>query len=142
MRFVGIVMMKIIFIVVGSLIKRKDPITIINAFINANIEDKEILVLLGDGELIEQCKNESDNNIILKGNVKNVSDFLKVSDKLIQSLTVHDIENADSTFIMGEIMSIMVKYKIMDSEQDETKRFHKLIQHELKSKIARGIDSG
>jgi len=70
------------------------------------------------------------------------NDFLKVSDKLIHSLTVHDIENADSTFIMGEIMSIMVRYKIMDSEQDETKRFHKLIQHELKSKIARGIDSG
>ena len=69
------------------------------------------------------------------------NDFLKVSDKLMLTLNVHDIENADSTFIMGEIMSIMVKYKIMDSEQDETKRFHKLIQHELKSKIARGIDS-
>ena len=70
------------------------------------------------------------------------NDFLKVSDKLIHSLTVHDIENADSTFIMGEIMSIMVKYKIMDSEPDETQRLHKLIQHELKSKIARKIDSG
>jgi len=70
------------------------------------------------------------------------NDFLKVSEKLIHSLTVHDIENANSTFIMGEIMSIMVKYKIMDSEPDETQRLHKLIQHELKSKIARKIDSG
>jgi len=69
------------------------------------------------------------------------TDFLKVSDKLIQSLTLADIQNVDAGFIMGEIMSIMVKYKIMDSEPDETKRLHKMIQHELRSKIARGIDS-
>jgi len=70
------------------------------------------------------------------------TDFLKVSDKLIQSLPLTDIQNVDPTFIMGEIMSIMIKYKIMDSEPDESKRLHKLIQHELRTKSARGIDSG
>ena len=66
------------------------------------------------------------------------SDFLRVSEKLIHSLTVTDIQNADAGFIMGEIMAIMVKYKIMDSEPDETQRLHKLIQHELRTKVARG----
>ena len=69
------------------------------------------------------------------------SDFLKVSEKLIHSLTLSDIQNADAGFIMGEIMTIMVKYKIMDSEPDESKRLSKLIQHELRTKVARGIDS-
>jgi hypothetical protein len=65
------------------------------------------------------------------------SDFLKVSEKLIHSLTISDIQNADAGFIMGEIMTIMVKYKIMDSEPDDTQRLHKLLQHELKTRIAR-----
>lgn len=69
------------------------------------------------------------------------ADFLRVSEKLIQSLTLSDIQNVDSMFIMAEIMSIMVKYKIMDAEPDETQRLHKLIQHELRTKVARGIDS-
>lgn len=70
------------------------------------------------------------------------ADFLKVSDKLITSLPLTDIQTVDPTFIMGEIMSIMVQYKIMDSEPDENKRLHKLIQHELRTKQVRGIDSG
>ena len=69
------------------------------------------------------------------------ADFLKVSDKLIHSLTLSDIQNVDAGFIMGEIMSIMVKYKILESEPDENKRLQKMIQHELRSKVARGIDS-
>lgn len=69
------------------------------------------------------------------------ADFLKVSEKLIQSLTISDIQSIDSLYLMGEIMSIMVKYKIMDSEPDETKRLHKIIQHELRSKTVRGLDS-
>jgi len=72
------------------------------------------------------------------------ADFIRVSEKLIHSLTLSDIENADAGFIMGEIMTIMVKYKIVDSEPDETQRLHKLIQHELRTKVARNIniDSG
>jgi len=72
------------------------------------------------------------------------ADFLKVSDKLIHSLSLNDIQNVDATFIMAEIMSIMVKYKIMDSEPDESKRLHKLIQHELRTKVVKNnidIDS-
>jgi hypothetical protein len=65
------------------------------------------------------------------------SDFLKVSDNLIQSLTLEDIINVDSTIILGEVMSIMVKYKIMDNEPDEEKRLHKILQHELRTKMVR-----
>ena len=107
---------------------------------------KELFV--NDFDKVDGAKN--DINVYLESiNVETrydynefCSDFLKVSDKLIHSLTLADIQNVDAGFIMGEIMSIMVKYKIMDSEPDETKRLHKMIQHELRSKIARGIDSG
>ncbi|MBF7096113.1 glycosyltransferase, partial [Alkalibacter mobilis] len=52
---------KVILTAVGSLIKRKDPITIINAFKNANKENNAVLLLLGDGDLMEECKKIADN---------------------------------------------------------------------------------
>lgn len=67
------------------------------------------------------------------------ADFLKVSKKMINSLSLSDIQNLDTLYIMGEIMSVMVKYKILESEPDETKRSYMLIQHELRSNMVRGV---
>lgn len=83
-----------VFLAVGSLIKRKDPISIIKAFKNANYKNKAILILLGDGELMEQCKNESDENVIIKGNVKNVEDYLKAADVYISASRSEGLPNS------------------------------------------------
>lgn len=70
---------KLIFIAVGSLIKRKDPLTLIDAFKKANLKDA-IFLLLGDGDLMDECKTEANDQIILKGSVSNVTDYLRASD--------------------------------------------------------------
>lgn len=85
---------KVIFIAVGSLIKRKDPSTIIQAFKAANFKNRAALVILGDGDLMEQCKKESDDNILLKGNVKNVNDFLKASDIYVSASESEGLPNS------------------------------------------------
>jgi glycosyltransferase involved in cell wall biosynthesis len=85
---------KVVFIAVGSLIKRKDPVTIIEAFKAANIEGKAILILLGDGDLMDQCVNESDDTILIKGNVDNVNDFLKASDVYISASESEGLPNS------------------------------------------------
>ena len=85
---------KVVFIAVGSLIKRKDPITMIQAFKAANVENNAVFVLLGDGDLMEQCQDESDGNIIFKGNVKNVSDFLQASDICVSASESEGLPNS------------------------------------------------
>ena len=69
------------------------------------------------------------------------ADFLKVSERLIESLSPQDIESLDAMFIMGEIMSVMVKYKIIESEKDESLRLQKIIQHELRTKNIKGYNN-
>ncbi|HHW71280.1 MAG TPA: glycosyltransferase family 4 protein [Clostridiales bacterium] len=81
----GIPQDHIVFLSVGSLIKRKDPLSIIKAFKDANYKNRATLILLGDGELMEQCEKESNENIILKGNVRNVTDYLQASDVYISA---------------------------------------------------------
>lgn len=75
----------IIFVVVGTLSKIKDPITVIKAFeLAANlVNDKKIcLYFLGQGPLQKKCQSltMSDSNIELKGYVFNVPEYLKAAD--------------------------------------------------------------
>lgn len=76
---------KTVFISTGLLIKRKDPINLIKAFKTANISDDYILLMLGDGPLIDHCRNLADKSIIMPGKVGNVSDYLKASDVFISA---------------------------------------------------------
>lgn len=91
---------------------------------------------------------ESINEYLLSINVESAynyndfcSDFLKVSDKLLTSLAESDLQSLEAPYIMSEIMSIMVRYKIMESEEDGDIRSYKLMQHELRMKTAGNIDS-
>ena len=70
---------KVVFTVVGSLIKRKDPITIIKAFKATNIENRAVLILLGDGDLMDQCANEADDSILITTDIAFVVDFFTSS---------------------------------------------------------------
>lgn len=83
---------KTIFISVGNLSDRKDPITIIKAFQNLN---NNFLIFLGDGELRESCLQAvGDNeNIRLVGSVSNVNEYLQASDYLISASKAEGLPN-------------------------------------------------
>jgi glycosyltransferase involved in cell wall biosynthesis len=79
---------KKIFIFVGYLIYRKDPITVIRAFLNSKAAENSILLMIGDGPLMEDCKKHSDGkeeNIMFLGNQPSTINFLKASDFYISS---------------------------------------------------------
>ena len=84
-----------IFISVGTLDSRKDPITIIKAFIKAKIKSSK-LILLGNGYLIKECQNEigQNKNIMLIGNVDNVKEYLGASDYFVSSSLAEGLPNA------------------------------------------------
>ncbi|WP_067843889.1 glycosyltransferase family 4 protein [Amphibacillus sediminis] len=85
---------KRIFLVVGSLIERKDPLTIINAFLEAKVNENAQLVILGDGYLLDECKKHSIDSILLRGNVNNVDKYLQASDVYISASKSEGLPNS------------------------------------------------
>ncbi len=86
----GLPIDKSIYISVGGLIPRKDPKTIIDAFIKANINNA-VLLFLGDGPL--HIDKTSSSNIIFKGNVPNVNEYLKCADVFVSASISEGLPN-------------------------------------------------
>jgi glycosyltransferase involved in cell wall biosynthesis len=78
-----------IFIFVGYLIYRKDPLTTIQGFLSAESADELILLMIGDGPLMEECKalaNQFPNRkIFFLGNQPETLKYLKCADYYIAS---------------------------------------------------------
>lgn len=91
-----IAMNKTVFISTGNLTKLKDPEIVANAFIKSSIYDKSILIFLGDGVLREQMekKYEKHNNIYFFGRVKNVLEYLQLSDVFVSASHSEGLPNA------------------------------------------------
>lgn len=84
----------IVFISVGHLSSRKDPLTIINAFIKAGISNA-VLYFLGEGHLTEECLSLIGNNKKIKiiGRVDNVNEYLGASDIFISASLAEGLPN-------------------------------------------------
>ena len=77
----GLPLDKKIYVVVGALTQNKDPKTIIRAFNKTNISNSALLIFLGEGPLLKECKEISSGlSIIFKGYVFNVEDYLLAAD--------------------------------------------------------------
>lgn len=84
----------IVFISVGVLNNRKDPLTIINAF-NMIKNERFKLLILGDGKLFENCKKRAINkNILFSGMVNNVFEYLKISNYFISASLAEGLPNS------------------------------------------------
>jgi len=79
---------KKIFIFIGSLIYRKDPITIIKAFLNSKRIDDCHLLLIGDGPLMAECKDlcrDHMDKVTFFGNQPETLKFLKAANYYVAS---------------------------------------------------------
>lgn len=85
----GIDQNKRCFITVGSLIERKDPLTLIKAFNQVD----DYLLIIGDGPLYEECKNQSNKNIIYIGNTDEVNKYLNISDYFVSASLSEGLPN-------------------------------------------------
>ena len=86
---------KKIFLSVGALIGRKNPKTIVEAFLKRR-KKNEMMIFLGKGELMKECKkmSEKSENIRFMEQVQNVSDYLKMSDYFISASHSEGLPNA------------------------------------------------
>jgi len=86
-----------IWICSGRLSQRKDPMAIIDSFTEKYHDDmKTILIFLGDGELeiLSKEKAEGHSNILFRGSVNNVSDYLKAGDFFVSSSHAEGLPNS------------------------------------------------
>ena len=74
----------IVYVFVGTLNKGKNITNLIKLFKN-NKQDDEVLLIVGDGESFDECKEiaASDKSIIMVGRQVNVYDYLKLSNAYI-----------------------------------------------------------
>ncbi len=78
------------FVTVGSLILRKDPLTIMEAFNGSD----DYLLVLGDGPLIDECKkNVKRKNVIFVGNTDKVNEYLNAADYFISASLSEGLPN-------------------------------------------------
>jgi glycosyltransferase involved in cell wall biosynthesis len=84
-----------VFISVGSLSNRKDPMTVISSFQKANLANA-VLLFLGDGECREACESLADRNqnIRLIGSVDNVQEYLRASDYFLSASLAEGLPNS------------------------------------------------
>jgi glycosyltransferase involved in cell wall biosynthesis len=85
-----------IWISIGRLSVRKNPVFLIRVWKKKfGRQPDNILILVGDGELWDKCKDECGDyeNIRLVGRIQNVSEYLQVSDYFFSTATSEGLPN-------------------------------------------------
>lgn len=131
---------KKIFLVVGKLSERKNPIVIAEAFNLRNKKD-EVLVFLGEGELKEELNKYCDKNenILLKGNVNNVKDYLIAGDYYISASLGEGLPNSALEALAMGMPSILSNIpphaEILEYDKEAGKLFEANSLEELSKSI-------
>ncbi len=85
-----------VFIFVGALIGRKNPIAAIRAFLMAEVRKKSTLLMIGDGPLRGECERVAGNNPCIRfvGWVHDVREYLRGADFFVSTSISEGLPNA------------------------------------------------
>lgn len=85
-----------IFVSVGALIARKDPITLIKAFLRSGVHKNDSLIMIGDGRLRAKCERIAGGNPYIRftGQVSNVHEYLQAANFFISAAFSEGLPNA------------------------------------------------
>ena len=136
---------KKIFITSGYFIKRKDPLTIIQA-IKELKRDDILMIFLGDGELLEKCKKEANSkNFLFCGKVQNVNEYLQASDYYISSALAEGLPNAVmegmSCGLPVILSNILPHMELLEFDKNAGELFTKKDSIDLKNKIIKLLNT-
>ncbi len=85
-----------VFVSVGLLIPRKDPQRLIRGFHQSSGAEEGVLVMLGDGPLLEECKREAEageGEVRFPGFVDHVAAYLQAADYFISTSRSEGLPN-------------------------------------------------
>ncbi|VEP13239.1 conserved hypothetical protein [Hyella patelloides LEGE 07179] len=85
-----------IIVSVGALIARKQPEAIVRGFLASQAQKNSILLIIGDGTLLNSCQAIAENSSKIKfiGQVNNVVDYLKVADYFVSASVSEGLPNS------------------------------------------------
>lgn len=136
----GLPLDKYIIISTGALIERKNPLMVIEAFKEAELEDS-VLLILGDGALMEKCKEAANDSVIFTGRVNNVKEYLYASDLLISASSAeglpYAILEAECTGIPMILSDIPQHREAVGENAAQVEFFHCGNKTELIDKVAK-----
>lgn len=119
----SIPLQKHVFLSTGLLIERKNPELLIKTF-NEIDNDNYFLVVLGDGDKMQICQKlaQGNKNILFKGRVNNVKEYLFASNTLISISSSeglpYSILEAKSTGIQMILSNIPQHVEVMGDERE------------------------
>lgn len=143
---------KHIFLSVGRLIDIKNPVGLIKAFKQSSISDRAILVILGSGPLLKQCKMWADKSIIIKGHVDNAAEYMRACDTYISASITEGFPNSvleaaasGLNLILSDIDQHKEMFQIPAKDLDyfepwnQERLSHLLVQYACKENITSNI---
>jgi len=85
-----------VFICVGALIERKNPIAVVRAFLDSGVRKWSTLLMIGDGPLRTECERIAGGNPCIRftGQVNNVREYLQAADFFISASISEGLPNA------------------------------------------------
>lgn len=127
-----------IFIVVGNINYRKNPSIIIDSFNSRRISNEKV-VFLGTGDLYQKSINQAKENpnIIFKGNVNNVNEYLNASDYYISSSLAEGLPNSVLEAMSCGLPCILSKIKPHEEILENKKQ---LFNPNNKEELLKAID--
>ncbi|MCK4887533.1 MAG: glycosyltransferase [Planctomycetes bacterium] len=95
-RKLGILLDARIFVCVGALIERKNPVAVVRAFLNSGVHKDDSLLMIGDGPLRTECERIAKGNPCIRftGQVSNVREYLQAADFFISASISEGLPNA------------------------------------------------
>jgi glycosyltransferase involved in cell wall biosynthesis len=87
---------EVVFVSAGSLIRRKDPVTLLRGFLSSAVLPMSHLIILGEGPLHAECLRmaEGQPRISMPGQVSDVRRFLQGSDFFVSASRSEGLPNA------------------------------------------------
>lgn len=132
-----------IFVSVGHLSTRKNPLEIIEAFSTSGLSQAHLLIFVGDGPLMKACTERISglDRVQLLGRQENVNEYLQLSDCFISASKSEGLPNSvleaiscGLPTILSDIPQHLEVFKAKSSMHD----FYRLgLQEELKKSLCR-----
>ena len=98
---------KIRFLTAGSLISRKNIELMVSLFSSKSLYDVAELIVLGDGDLQNQCLKIAKNNIFFKGHVSDVIPYFSESDCYISLSKSEGMPNSVMEALVGGLPCVL-----------------------------------
>lgn len=143
-RLLGLPENRPVFISVGFLIPRKDPQLVIRGFQESQASKEGVLVMLGDGPLLDSCREQAEDgssDIRLPGYVENVASYLQAADFFVSASHSEGLPNTVMEALASGLPVVLSDIQSHREVLDQSSRPSKFFKCGNLSEMAKALNS-